>query len=90
MLSADQKKQLRSRGQTLEVSLTVGKNGLSDSVVTSLIDLFRHHDLVKIRLPASSPKEREHLALQAANRVEAEIVGHTGRTWLLYRQIKQD
>ena len=87
MLSSLQKKALRSRGQTIDASVMVGKRGLTDSVIQSLEEHFRHHDLIKIKLPALSPSERKQLAEEIAGRVDAEIAGQTGRTWLLFKEL---
>ena len=90
MLDSAQKKALRSRGQRMDASVMVGKHGLTDNVLQSLEDHFKHHDLIKIRLPASSPAERKVLAQEIAEKVSAEVAGQTGRTWLLYRELPAD
>lgn len=82
-LTGKQKRFLRSRGQSLAPLVSVGKAGLTQSVLAALSDQLDRHELVKIKLPAG--RERKILAAEAAETLTATCVGVIGRTALLYR-----
>ncbi len=67
----------------------VGKGGLADGVLESISAALGGRELVKIRLPAGSGGDRQELAIQIAETLEAECVGVLGRTALLYRPAEQ-
>lgn len=88
-LTGKQKRELRSRGQTLDVTVRVGHGGVTDNVTQSLVDQMRSRDLVKVRF---STEEADALAahIQAlATAVGASLAGQVGRTALLYRPIPE-
>ena len=84
-LTGSQKRHLRSLGHRLDVSMTVGKAGLSEALASALKELFARQELLKIRLPAIPPAERATLAEDLARASGAVIAGAVGRTVLLYR-----
>jgi RNA-binding protein len=84
-LTGPQKRRLRSLGHRLDVALTVGKGGLSEGVVARLRELFTRVELLKVRLPAGPPSEREALAGELSSAVGAALAGSVGRTLLLYK-----
>ena len=61
-LAGSQKRHLRSLGHRLDVAISLGKGGLSRGVAAALKELFTRHELLKVRLPALPPEERESLA----------------------------
>ena len=84
-LTGFQKRHLRSLGHRLDVAMTVGKGGLSEGVAGRLRDLFTRAELLKVRLPALPPQDRQALAGELADAAGASLAGSVGRTVLLYR-----
>ena len=84
-LTGPQKRRLRSLGHRLDVALTVGKGGLSEGVAERLRELFTRAELLKVRLPAGPPAQRQALAEELARAAGAALAGSVGRTVLLYR-----
>ena len=84
-LTGSQKRHLRSLGHRLDVTMTVGKAGLSTGVAAALKEFFTRHELLKVRLPAGTPEERQSLAGELAKATSAAIAGAVGRTVLLYK-----
>ena len=84
-LTGKQKRHLRSRGQELPATLTVGKAGATEAVVAQLRHLLEKRELVKVRLPAMPPEGRQALAEQLARAAGAACAGTLGRTALLHR-----
>jgi RNA-binding protein len=83
-LTGQDKARLRSRGQTLEPALAVGKGGFSANVRAELDRLLRQHELVKVKLLAER-EERAKLIEEIAAQSAAEVAGTVGKTVLLWR-----
>ena len=84
-LTGRQKRYLRSLGQSLPATCTVGKAGLSEGVISNISGLLDNSELVKVRLAGSSGDDRQVVAVELADAVRAACVGVLGKTVLLYR-----
>jgi RNA-binding protein len=84
-LTGSQKRHLRSLGHKLAVAATLGKAGISEGVTAKLKDLLAREELIKVRLPAGEPKDREELGEQLARAAGAGVAGAVGRMVLLYK-----
>lgn len=85
-LTGAQKAFLRSRGQTLEPALKLGKGGVTPAFFTELQKYLRTHELVKLRLLGAERDERAVLCAQIADEGRCVCVGAVGHTALFYRQ----
>lgn len=85
-LTGAQKSFLRSRGQTLDASLKVGRGGLSPEFFAELQKLLRAHELVKLRFAGADRDERPALCTQIADEGRCVFVSAVGHTALFYRQ----
>ena len=83
-LTGHQKALLRSLGQALDATLSVGRDGVTDAVLRELERQFSSRELVKVRLLAERD-EREALMETLAARSRSRIAGSVGKTVLLYR-----
>lgn len=84
-LSGAEKSALRGRGQRLEPSLKIGRDGASVTVVASLNTLLQARDLVKVRFTAADRDERGALCESLAAATASVCVGAVGHTALFYR-----
>ena len=83
-LTGHQKSHLRSLGQRLDPSLSVGKGGVTQALLRELDHLLAGRELVKVRLLAERD-DREALMEALAAGTRSAIVGSVGKTVLLYR-----
>jgi RNA-binding protein len=77
---------LRGLGNTLKPLLAIGKEGLTDAVVSQLDGLLLQHELVKIKVLKTAEDDRHDLAEALSKKAGAELVQVIGRTMLLYRR----
>lgn len=84
-LTGHQKAHLRSLGQTLEAALSVGKGGITPTVVRELERLLDKHELVKVRVLAERD-DRPTLMNGLAAETRSRIVGSVGKVVLLFRR----
>jgi RNA-binding protein len=83
-LSGKQRRWLRGEAHLLKAVVQLGARGLTDSVVAEVDTALEAHELIKVRL-VGGRDEREAMAADLADRVEAQAVGLTGRVAILFR-----
>jgi len=84
-LTGKAKRHLRAIGQSLAVSVTIGKAGSTAEVTAQIRQMLGRRELIKVRMPAGGGPARKAMAAQLAGDAEAVCVGVVGRTALLYR-----
>jgi RNA-binding protein len=84
-LSGKQVRFLKARGQRLDVSVHVGKAGLSEPLVEQVRSLLGRHELVKVKLPVGDAADRAESAGSLAEATSSTLVSVLGRNALLYR-----
>jgi RNA-binding protein len=77
---------LRSEAHHLDVKVHVGHAGLTPTLIASLEDVLRTHELVKSQVVKASELTAKEAAQQLATRLGAEIIQVIGRTFTLYRE----
>jgi len=85
-LTSRQNKYLKGLGHHLSVMAMVGREGISQSVLTAIEDVLRAHELVKIRMQNNCPFDRQELAKRLSAATDASVVQVLGKTILLYRE----
>lgn len=85
-LTGKEKAALRAEAHHLTAIVHVGKEGLTRSLIQSLDDALRTHELVKIQLGKTLELTTRDAAHALANEAAAEVVQVIGRTVTLYRE----
>ncbi len=84
-----QKKFLRKLGHNLKPVVYIGKEGLTDTVVSAIKEALHFHELIKVKI-INTDKISKH---QAAELIPAQtkslLVQLIGKTLLIYRQNKK-
>lgn len=88
-LNGKQKRHLRSLGQTLKTTVSIGKNGFSPAVVEDLRVRLEHCELIKVHMPAGSAAQRKELSEQVARELKLAFTDVVGRSLLIYRPNKK-
>jgi RNA-binding protein len=84
-LTPKQRRHLSGLGHTLQPIVTVGKEGITDSVVAALGQALLDHELVKVKVGSSATDDRKDVAPALAERTEADLVSIVGKTMLIYK-----
>jgi RNA-binding protein len=85
-LTSKQRAHLRSLAHDNKTVVHVGKDGLSDAVLTSIKEAFNTRELVKIRILDNANEPPRDMAHAIADRLDGVQVVHTmGWTVTLYR-----
>lgn len=84
LLSAAQRRALKSRAQTLESTVRVGHSGATAGVLESLHKALQSNELVKVRF-SGSKEERKLIAPRLASETGSELVQIVGHVAVFFR-----
>ena len=85
-MSGRDRAELRAEAHHLTALVHVGQHGLSPTVIQSLDDALRTHELVKVQLGRNADVKAKDAASQLAEAVGAEVIQVIGKTATLYRE----
>jgi RNA-binding protein len=88
-LTESQKKFLRGLGHQLKPVITVGDNGLSESLLKEFSSTIDHHELIKVRVRSGDRKVRDQLISDLCASQSASLVTRIGNVALIYRRNKE-
>jgi putative YhbY family RNA-binding protein len=84
-LSSKQRAELRGEAHHLNPLVHVGHQGLTDTLLQTIDDALRTHELVKIALTKTADVKPKDAAGEIAEKLSADVVQTIGRTCTLYR-----
>ncbi|MEW6622615.1 MAG: ribosome assembly RNA-binding protein YhbY [Bacillota bacterium] len=85
-LSGKQKRYLRALGTEMEPIVHIGKGGINENLLKQVVEGLEARELIKVRLLPNSEYEVAEIALDIAEKTEAELVQKIGRNFLLYKK----
>jgi RNA-binding protein len=88
-LTGKQRRFLRAEAHGLEPVVMVGKEGLSDTVVSATRAALLAHELIKVRVLDNAPMERQDVADALPELVSGQLAGLIGRILILYKRHPQ-
>lgn len=83
-LTNAQIRELKSRGQLLDPTLKVGKEGLTAAFLAALDHALKHNELLKVKF-ADLKDQKKELAPQLAEKTGSHLVMLVGNVVVLYR-----
>lgn len=87
-LSNAQKKYLRKLGHSLKAVIYIGKEGLSDTVVSAIDEALDSHELIKIKIVNTDKISKHEAADRVPDLTRSQLVQLIGKTLLVYRRNK--
>jgi RNA-binding protein len=85
-MKGSERAELRAEAHHLSPTVHVGHQGLTPSLIQSLDDALRTHELVKVKLAKVSDKTPKVAAGALAESTGSEVIQVIGRTATLYRE----
>jgi RNA-binding protein len=85
-LTGAQARYLRGLGHHLDPVVQIGKDGITDGVVTAVKAALLAHELVKVRLQQEAPIDRKDAGPELAKLTACQLAQVLGRTLLLYKR----
>ena len=90
LLNSKQRAFLRSKANSEEPILDLGKGGLSEPLLRQAEDALAARELIKGKVLETAPFSSREAAEQVAQAVCAEVVQVIGRTFVLYRRNQKE
>ena len=87
-LTSAQTRFLRGQAHDLNAMLQVGGKGITDSLVTEVVNALEQHELIKVKVAAEDRETRDAMIAELAQRAGAALVQRIGHTAVLYRPSK--
>jgi RNA-binding protein len=85
-LTGKHKSHLRALAHPLKPVVQIGKQGLSDAVLTALDVALERHELIKVKVSGESELDAAELAPKIAKATRGQVAQIIGRTLVLYRR----
>ena len=86
MINSKQRSLLRSMAATAETVITIGKGGITDSVVDSVMEALTARELVKGKVLEASLLTAREACDELAERCRAEGIQAIGNKFVLYKR----
>ena len=86
MITGKQRAYLRKLGHGLKPVFQIGKDGLSDTVITAIDDALEKRELIKISILETAMIDTRATCDEVASRLLAEPVQSIGSKFVLYRK----
>lgn len=67
----------------------IAEQGLKETVITATAEALDAHELIKIRMRGADRPERHQLLDSLCSQTQAQLVGQTGSTALLFKRNSQ-
>lgn len=90
MITGKQRAKLRKMANQVQALYQIGKEGLTDNVITQLNDALEARELIKVHILDSALLETRETADEIAARLGAESVQAIGSKFVLYRPSKDN
>ena len=90
MLNAKQKRELKALASTLTIRYQIGKNEISETLISMLDKALAAHELIKIDVMKGCSLPIMEVALDISSRLNAELVHVMGRVIILFRRNKDN
>ena len=85
-LTPKQRQALKAQAHALKPVVMIGQNGLTDAVIREADIALKAHELIKIRVRNDDRDEREQFAQIFCERLNAQLVAHSGKLIILWRK----
>jgi RNA-binding protein len=85
-LTSKNRAALRAEAHTLVAAVHIGRQGLTPTVLQTLLDTLRTRELVKVQFTKAFESKPKEAANEIAQSVGAEVVQVIGRTVTIYRE----
>lgn len=87
-LTSKRRAYLRKKAHDLDALVRIGKDGISDNLIQSILDAIESRELIKVKILQNCEEEKEEILAQLSECKEFEVVGIIGRTIILFRENK--
>jgi len=84
-LKGSQRRHLRSLAHSLDPAVRVGKNGITDDLISSVDEALEAHELIKVKF-MDFKEDKKELSQIISIRSKSHLIGMIGNIAIFYRQ----
>ncbi len=90
MFTSKQRAHLKSLASVIKPIAQVGKEGVTENLLSGISDALEAHELIKVHLLPAAGEDGENLAANIADLLGAEVVAVIGRKAIFYRRSSRE
>ena len=87
-LTSKRRAYLRKKAHDLDALVRIGKEGVTDNLIQSILDAIESRELIKVKILQNCEEEKMEKMEQLSQCKEFEVVGIIGRTIILFKENK--
>lgn len=87
-LTSKRRAYLRKKAHDLDALVRIGKEGVTDNLIQSILDAIESRELIKVKILQNCEEEKMEIMEQLSQCKEFEVVGVIGRTIILFKENK--
>lgn len=87
-LTSKRRAYLRKEAHDLDALVRIGKEGVTDNLIQSILDAIESRELIKVKILQNCEEEKMEIMEQLSQCKEFEVVGIIGRTIILFKENK--
>lgn len=87
-LTSKRRAYLRKKAHDLDALVRIGKEGVTDNLIQSILDAIESRELMKVKILQNCEEEKMEIMEQLSQCKEFEVVGIIGRTIILFKENK--
>lgn len=87
-LTSKRRAYLRKKAHDLDALVRIGKDGVTDNLIQSILDAIESRELLKVKILQNCEEEKMEIMEQLSQCKEFEVVGIIGRTIILFKENK--
>ena len=87
-LTSKRRAYLRKKAHDLDALVRIGKDGISENLIQSILDAIESRELIKVKILQNCEDEKDEIMEQLSQCKEFEVVGIIGRTIILFKENK--
>ena len=89
-LTSKQRAYLKSKAQTIDPILQIGKSSVTTELVTSVAEAIEKRELIKLHILQNCDDDAKEIANTIAERTQSTVVQIIGKKIVLFKQKKKD
>lgn len=88
-LTSKRRAYLRKKAHDLDAIVRIGKDGVSENIIQSILDAIQSRELIKVKILQNCEDEKEEIMEELSNCKEFQVVGIIGRTIIIFKENKE-
>ena len=88
-LTSKQRAFLKKNAHELNPIVRIGKDGLQESVIESILSAIDSRELIKVKILQNCETEKEEIYQQLLEETRFDVVGMIGRTIIVFKENKE-